>query len=349
MKILIITPSVKPGSGWGRYSHELTTALKAKGLFLDILAEDNNTKLRPTNSFFSFMCNIFTVRKNAKNVDVVHAFEGWPHAVYGYFAVLGTKKKLVITGVGTYSVRPLDNLVKGFFLRRAYYRAAVVACISRYTRDQILKRVKNISTSVIYLGSTKLEHKKVSKLFDHHNHHPVILTVGALKERKGQLDTLKAVEILKKSYPNIMYIMAGSQSDEYYVPKIKDQIRKSGMQKNTLLCENVSDSELASLYEGASVFALNSNNIQGNFEGFGLVILEANQFGKPSVGSRNCGIEDAIKVGVTGYLCNQGDHQDIANKINLSLELKNPEIIKDSTKGFSWNKTAEEYKKLYQN
>ena len=42
-------------------------------------------------------------------------------------------------------------------------------------------------------------------------------------------------------------------------------------------------------------------------EGFGITYIEAASYGKPSIGGIYGGEGDAIKSGVTGYLCNGND------------------------------------------
>ena len=48
------------------------------------------------------------------------------------------------------------------------------------------------------------------------------------------------------------------------------------------------------------VYVLPAENSGGAFEGFGLTYLEANAYGKPVVGTLDCGAEDAIDDGDNG-------------------------------------------------
>lgn len=362
MKVLCITPTLNPESGgWGRYSYNIVKFYKNNNIDFVVCTEEK-TKLFSEEkavldrySFRGLIMNIFKVRMLAKKFDVVHAFDGWPFGIYAYFAVLGTSKRLFISGVGTYSVAPLSSLFKGFFLKKAYSRAQAIFCISNYTNKSIKSEVREAKTKTIFMGLSKLPNLTNLEIETYKHQYeiknsPVILTVGAIKHRKGQLDTLKAINILKGKFPNILYIMIGSRDDNY-VNKIEEYIRQNSLETNVMIfSESLSDKILSFFYISCDLFVLNSNNLAGHFEGFGLAILEAAQFGKAAVGSIDCGIEDAIEDGVTGYLSKQGDEKNIAEKIELGL-VNNANLgrcAKDRAEKFDWHSTAKEYLNFYE-
>jgi len=55
------------------------------------------------------------------------------------------------------------------------------------------------------------------------------------------------------------------------------------------------------------------------FEGFGLVYLEANTKGVPCIGSKNCGAQEAILDTKTGYVIDPFDPKEAAQKMDLIL------------------------------
>ena len=370
MKILLIAGSVNEKSGWGRHSCAILEHLIAAGAEVEVFSEelspDFHGTLYPLHLLSSqfpiaaFLGNIFRVRKVAKRFDVVHALDGWPFGVYGYGATLGTAKKFFINGVGTYSIAPLYSFWKGFFLRHAYGKVQKIFCISRYTGEALLEAGVSAEKIVtVHFGVPALplipEHeqdiyRKNYSIFAEAS--PVVLTVGAIKDRKGQMETLKAIEILKRTYPRILYVMAGSSNNKGYIADIKAYAANNGLAEHVRVVEDSNDRELSFLYGACTVFALNSNNdpVHHHFEGFGAVILEACQFGKPSVGSRDCGIEDAIEDGVSGLLTKQRDPADIAEKIGQVIERldffsRNAALRYGA---FDWKKTVATYMSFYQ-
>ncbi len=366
-KVLIITNNINPNSGWGRYSSFVINELIKLKFEITVLTESNQEKiknelniLRPLGSskIINLIKNILIVRKISKNFDVVHSFDGWPYGIYGYFAVSGTRKKFFINGVGTYSVAPLSDKFKGFLLKKAYKKADKIFCISSYVKQRILERVKLNNLKIVHLGSTELpslSQDEVSFYKEKFNikdlSRPILLTVGGIKERKGQLDTLKASVYLKEEYSNYLYLIVGSDDDVEYINKIEKFVEENKLENNVKIINNAkTDEELSFFYNICDIFLLNSNNDGDHFEGFGLVFLEAAQFGKPVVGSNNCGIEDAIKEGSNGYLVAQKDAKNVYNAIIKGLNNKEIDFRKNSKefyKKFSWKSTALEYSRDY--
>lgn len=232
--------------------------------------------------------------------------------------------------------------------------------MGNYTKKRMLEKVSLDNIITVFWGSTKLpmlSGQEIERFYEDFNitrgKFPLIVTVGMVKHRKGQLDTLKALAHLKKQYPEWLYLMVGSTDDKGYLGKIRDFAKQEGIEDNIKLVGNVSDDRaLSFFYEICDIFAMNSNNDGEHFEGFGLVFLEAEQFGKPVIGSRNCGIEEALDDGMNGYLTKQGDSHDIAEKIQLILKgdrKKMGEASKEYFSRFSWEKTAYTYLEHYKN
>jgi len=361
MKILIITNNLKPNSGWGRYSLGVINELLRRDLNISVMVEHPSgatyeSVFPPTDSIWSLVSNIMKIRSHARDCDVVHAFDGWPYAVLGYFAVLGTSKSLFVNAIGTYSVAPLRDHLKGFLLRRAYAKAQRIFAISAYVKDRIVELTGLASIQVVLQGLSPLpavtrdEVNRFKAEEDLSGKYPILLTVGEIKERKGQLDTLKAAALIKEKYPQTLYIMIASDGDSGYVEKIRAYATSNGLGGNFQIRSDVrEDATLSRFYAACDVFLLNSNNDGRHLEGFGLVILEANQFGKPAVGSRGCGIEDAIRAGFSGFLSDPGNPQDIAAQIFKIIEKKmiKEDDVRDWSSRFTWKKTVDQYVAFY--
>ena len=349
--VLIITGSTKSNSGLGRYSLSIIEELKNLGIDCKAL-----TSFYSKSPITNIIKNILLIKKELKRYDNVHALDCWPYGVYAYLAVLGTQKKLFINGVGTYSV-PSGSLLKTFLMRKAYKRAEKIFCISNYTKDRILKRIPSVKAEVVYLGTTKLpeisrtQQEEYRKKYYFTSRYPILLTVGAIKERKGQFETVQALYKLKSKYPDALYLMVGNTSDKNYVTQIEKYAKEYGMEHNIKILPDVhSDTELTYLYSLCHVFLLNSNNVGIHFEGFGLVLLEAGQLGKPIIGSKGCGIEDVIQNGYNGYLTKQRNPEDIYEKLISVLGAQYETLAKNSiefSKKFTWSGTVSSYIKYY--
>ena len=359
IKIMILTSTVKANSGWGRYSLETIDAIRNEGFNLTVVCNDGTGDLNvPGNkNAYDFFKSLIRIWFWSREYEIIHAYDGWPFGIYGYFAVLGTNKKLFINGVGTYSVAPLYRAVKGWLLKLAYKRAEEIYCISNYVKDRIDSLIK-VNTKVVHLGLTKMEEVSgnafLEKLDIPQDAYPVVITVGEIKKRKGQLDTFRALVALKEKYPKFLYLVVGASDPQgSYLKSIEELAKENDSEDNIKILNNVkSDGELAVLYQRSDLFALNSNtdNLEHHFEGFGLVILEANQFGVPAIGSRDSGIEDAIAPGVNGYLTNQGDSADIKEATVKVLSHGQDywtSRTKEFANKFNWQTTARFYCSKY--
>lgn len=212
-------------------------------------------------------------------------------------------------------------------------------------------------TCVVLMGTTKLTRASEELMNDTRNtyginqeNYPIIITVGEVKERKGQLDTLQGLQFLKNTYPNFLYLVVGMQSSNY-VQGMKTFAEENSLQENLRFAPDVrSDEQLSALYQISTIQSLMSNNDEHHFEGFGLVLLEGAQFGIPAIGSKNCGIEDAIEDGTSGILVPQKDHHAIATAIEEIIG-EYDHFRKGSLKWynqFSWEKSASEISQIYE-
>jgi phosphatidyl-myo-inositol dimannoside synthase len=188
--------------------------------------------------------------------------------------------------------------------------------VSSYTKKVIQNHVtkKNISILPNGLwpddwGKESTVNEKVELIGD-----PKLLTVGQLSLRKGQVRVVKALPELLKFYPNIQYHVVG-------LPTIKNELLKLSRANNsnnhlTIHGRISATSMLEQFYNNSQIFImLSENQPDGDTEGFGIAILEANYFGKPAIGAKDCGIEDAIKDGNNGRLVDGNNIAEITEAL----------------------------------
>jgi phosphatidylinositol alpha-1,6-mannosyltransferase len=165
--------------------------------------------------------------------------------------------------------------------------------VSGYTAQFIPKKLLDKVT--IIPNGVDLEVDKTHQLIQ-----DKILTVGSTSQRKGQLNVVHALPSLLKSYPNAHYYMIGLEG---YKEKIASKAELLYIPDHCHLLGKLSDAEMYEQYRQTEVYMLLSEHTSdGDFEGFGISVLEANYFGVPAIGSKNSGIEDAIEDGKTGIL-----------------------------------------------
>lgn len=147
---------------------------------------------------------------------------------------------------------------------------------------------------------------------------PRLLTVGQLTRRKGQHRVIKALPHLQKRWPTIHFHMVGLDTDRERLMELASSLGVS--ERITVHGRVGSRTALFKAYASAEVFVmLSENQPDGDVEGFGIAILEANYVGLPAIGARGCGIEEAIQEGVNGYLVNGDDVEDIERALEKCL------------------------------
>ena len=146
---------------------------------------------------------------------------------------------------------------------------------------------------------------------------PQLLSIGRLNPRKGHHVTLQALTRIKAKYPQVQLIIVGRNVDSAseYEASLHHYVEEQGLQENVHFIPVASMPELRTLYAMADVFILSSIEYEGDVEGFGIVLIEANLMEKPVVASSSGGIVEAVEDGKSGFLYEASNAQDLADKV----------------------------------
>jgi phosphatidylinositol alpha-1,6-mannosyltransferase len=138
---------------------------------------------------------------------------------------------------------------------------------------------------------------------------PALVTVGNVTDRKGQENVVLALPEIILAYPAAQYHLIGKPTNK---EKIEAKAKSLGVESRIRFYGAVSRDELLQKLGGATVKMMLSNHtVEGDFEGFGIAVLEANAFGVPAIGSKDSGIADAIDHGETGLLVDQYNPKEV--------------------------------------
>jgi phosphatidylinositol alpha-1,6-mannosyltransferase len=331
-RICVVTWELQPDSGWGRYSIGLIRGLREHGMEVRVLVQRRasstgvppgvdvypclSSPLGPLDRPHSSAWNVAQLIRHARGSDLVHFFV----EPYALAASPWLPWPYLVTIHGTYGVVPLrGHPVLRLAFARSLRRAAAVVCVSRFTRRRISKELALDNLEVINNG-LELPVETPGNRNGHIAGDPVLLGVGALKPRKGYHVTVDALPKVRERYPNVHYYAVGDDADRRYVAGLREAIARHGLDENVTITGRIDDGSLAALYRRADVFVLTPVNSGLAFEGFGLTYLEANAHGKPVVGSRDCGAEDAIVDQENGLLVPQSNPDAVADSILRLLD-----------------------------
>ena len=232
------------------------------------------------------------------------------------------------TAHGTYTSVPFHLAFDRFWFQRAVRDAAFVVAVSDYTASILRKgsresnnapiRVIHPGVSRVRLASTR--DQMVARLdLNLPIDVPVLLSVGALKRRKGIDVLLRAFRLLRQHQPEAILLIVGQGNLEQY----QSLAKSLGVADGVRFMGTVNDRTLDRYYQVCDVFVLLPRRVALAFEGFGMVYLEANARGKPVVATRSAGAEEAVRHGKTGLLVPEGDWEAAADAILTLLRDQN--------------------------
>jgi len=194
----------------------------------------------------------------------------------------------------------------------------------------------------------KLLKKNLDKVEDLlKNKSPKLITVARLDKRKNHEKIIMSIKNLKQIYPNIIYICIGDGEEEKNIKKL---VYELDLQEQVMFFKDISSELKNSLVAKSDIFVMPSIIHKKSVEGFGIVYIEAAQYGIPSIGGIDGGAADAIDNEKTGLICDGNNLDEIYSSINSMLEnnkyLEYGKTAKENSIKFKWDKIIEEYKKI---
>ncbi len=214
--------------------------------------------------------------------------------------------------------------------------------VSHFTKNLAFERNKDLQITVINNGfSASIIESNTNNLVIKGN--PTIVTVGNVTSRKGQQNVIKALPLLKETFPDIQYHIVGIPTEKVAFHKLAQSL---GVAENITFHNVLSQDDLNSVLSQSKVFFMLSDSLKnGDVEGFGIAVLEANALGIPAIGSKSSGIADAIQDGFSGKLVNPHD----GNEIRLALGdiISNYTVYTSNAKAwstqFTWDIIVKKY------
>ena len=213
-------------------------------------------------------------------------------------------------------------------------RSRELAWLMARVHDRAAAVIANSANTALMLARTGVLESKVKIVHpgvDHTRFHPdldvaairrryaprgelLILSVGRLQARKGHDVAIQAIARLQRQ--NCHYLIVGD-GDE--LPRLKQLAQDAGVSSLVTFEPRITSQILPSYYAAADIF-VHPNRTEGDdFEGFGLVFLEAAASGLPAIGGRSGGVPEAIAENETGLLVGGVDPDELAAALRHSL------------------------------
>ena len=204
-----------------------------------------------------------------------------------------------------------------------------IIAVSHYIKREIIGiGVDDRKITVVHHGldETKFHPRikplRILKKYPQLKNKKIIFHPARIGLAKGCDISIKAVNIVREKYPEVILVLAGSkniidwgatqQKDIAYMVNLIKHFR---LEKNILI-------DFYSLEEMRELYALSDICVYPSTvpEPFGLTMLEAQACGKPMVVTNSGGMPEIIKDGVNGFVINIRDFENLAAKIVQLLE-----------------------------
>jgi len=218
------------------------------------------------------------------------------------------------------------------FVAKSIHKKSVESYTLSNHSANLLFRLMGIKFLVASPGASPFNQQITNKKSD-----GSILFIGTLEPRKNLLNLIEAYAKLDKEVQlKHSLIIAGRTGWGY-----DDIAKKVKINSNIVIVESPTDKEVEELYSNAACLVMPSI-----FEGFGIPVLDAVNYGLPVITSKDSPMEeilgkngaiyinpldiDSIKDGMNKFF--KYDKSDIAEMLKIS---------KQNSSKYSWNKTAE--------
>ncbi|KKT81198.1 MAG: hypothetical protein A2838_00920 [Candidatus Zambryskibacteria bacterium RIFCSPHIGHO2_01_FULL_46_25] len=355
MKICILTQTFNPRAGAGVFTSNIVDGVMRDRPGVEFSIITGEDYIKP--SVHKILKNWFYIRNKIREADLVHAIDGYPYGVIACLANIGISKSVVITTIGSGSIRKLGSFGwRPCLLRWAYRRATRVTAISQYVAGEIKKVLPRLSIKVInpgvdydfYAGKSNKDGSDIYTGFEY------IITQGEFKRRKGYTEILPIVKKIMDVYPEIRYIIvADARDNRPYQKELYALMDKLGIRSKVIIKSGLSQEELREVYRNAILYLTLPVNIDGDIEGFGMAITEAAATGTPAIVGKGSGADDAVSDGQSGFLVDGEDEEQVVEKILSIVDNKQlRERLSNGAKKWasenSWENKVKQYIDLYE-
>lgn len=198
-------------------------------------------------------------------------------------------------------------------------KASLVICANTHTAEEVQRTFPNLKNISVVNPGVEINIPQISpeeassfKAKQGLENALVLLTVGRLVKRKGVDMVLNALTESISQMPNLHYIIIGDGPEKPYLENIIHQL---GLSNNVRIISGVNDEEKNYWLASCDIFIMPARNINGDYEGFGIVYLEAGLFSKPVIAGLSGGVSEAVQSGINGLVVNEEDVASIAQAI----------------------------------
>ena len=231
---------------------------------------------------------------------IIHTIHGWSFHEY-----LPSFQKNIYIFLEKITARFTDVLV---VVSESDFNIGINEGIGRKSQYRLIRS----AIPRIKFNHIEKENNTIRKKLQIPDHVVVIGNVGRLSDQKNPLEWIHIAHRLSKEMENVIFLLVG---DGPLRLDIEEEIKKLKLSEKVILTGLTRD--VQSYLSIMDVFLITSL-----WEGLPRTVLQAMAMGIPVVAYKSGGIPEVVNDGISGYLCNPGDTDEMMKKTILLL--KNP-------------------------
>ncbi len=348
MKTLLFTLEYPPFKGGiaNYYKNLVKHWPKPDDIF--VLHNNDNKLINHKLPFLKWLPALIALRQEIKknNIDYVLVGNILPLGTATWLLSFFCKFKYAVIIHGTDIAYAQKSSRKKRLAKKILSRANTIVCNSSYGASLVKEINSNWAKKIVianpcveeFQGEIKLPKKNITEGKN------ILFSISRLMNRKGIDRVIEIMPEITAKFPNMIYVIAGTGPDEESLKKqAKDQ-------DNIMFLGKISEAEKWGWLKNCDIFIQPTREEDGNFDGFGIVYLEANLMEKPVIAGDSGGVRDAVENGLNGLLVDPENNEDIKNAIikltkdkNLAKKLGEQSRERVKTK-FIW---SEQIKNIY--
>lgn len=352
MRILLVTLEYPPFKGGvASYYYNLAGHFPHEESFS--ILDNNDKALDSGNGFFSWYRAFSEINRKIKLARI-------DYVLVGHLLPLGTvicflsyflpiKYAVFLHGLDFSSALKSVRKKKltAWILKRAdkiiaanSYVAAQVETIFSFTSEKISIINPGLAINPVYISDLELSSLKSDYRLENKI---VLLSLGRLVKRKGVDNVIKAMsQMSEEELKDLVYIIVGKGAEENYLRSLITP----NIEEKVIFIGEASENDKWRWLHLCDIFIMPTRNIDGDYEGFGIVYLEANLCKKAVIAGDAGGVRDAVVDGLNGILLDGENMEAIKEAI---LKLKNDKNLREIlgkqgkervVRDFNWEKLA---------
>lgn len=247
-----------------------------------------------------------------------------PRHLHAHFAGLPATAAMIAArflGIPfSFTVHAHDIFVKNDFLEDNIKNAKFIIAISKYDKDYLLKRFRNISSDKIKVIHCGIDIERFKPQISKTSKTAVILSGGRLIEKKGFSYLIKACRLLSKKGIRFRCDIFG---DGPLKESFLNEINESGMAGIINLLGAIDRDKLLQLLNESDIFVLPSVIARdGDMDGIPVTLMEAMACQKPVISTNISGVPELVDSMENGILVPEKNIAELAQAIETLFDNK---------------------------